>query len=135
MVAVMDDDTIFQIMLRQYIERKAKVPRDKALFGCTMLELEKFFDDISKRKPGEVVFVVDHGLPNDLTGMDVIRQIRSFEKEKSVPCAIIGTSGSDNEEVLIDSGADVFYPKPDEVLNFFKRMGGQFSAVSELIRC
>jgi len=78
------------------------------------------FDAIVKQQPDLVL--MDIRL-NDISGLDIIRQIKSFDKTKKIPIIALTAFAmkSDREEIL-NSGCEGYMAKPIFIDAFFKEI-------------
>jgi len=80
----------------------------------------KVFDEVVKQQPDLVL--MDIRL-NDISGLDIIRQIKNFDKTKHIPIiALTAFAMKSDKEKILSSGCEGYMAKPIFIDAFFKEV-------------
>ncbi len=109
-IVVIEPDEAMKVLLKTILELQG--------YQTTLIEHHEGFENYGS---APAVIILDAGSADDLKGLGICKQLRDNPEFKNTK--IIMTSVLHDKELILNSGADLYLPKPYELSNLVKWVG------------
>ena len=109
-IVVIEPDEAMKVLLKTILELQG--------YQTTIIEHHEGFENYGS---APAVIILDAGSADDLKGLEICKKLRENTEFKNTK--IIMTSVLHDKELILNSGADLYLPKPYELSNLVKWVG------------
>lgn len=109
-IVVIEPDEAMKVLLKTILELQG--------YQTTLIEHHEGFENYGS---APAVIILDAGSADDLKGLEICKKLRENTEFKNTK--IIMTSVLHDKELILNSGADLYLPKPYELSNLVKWVG------------
>ena len=109
-IVVIEPDEAMKVLLKTILELQG--------YQTTIIEHHEGFENYGS---APAVIILDAGSADDLKGLEICKRLRENTEFKNTK--IIMTSVLHDKELILNSGADLYLPKPYELSNLVKWVG------------